>query len=153
MATWRELTKAYTGEYQRASKKTKGVMLTELVAATGWSRVNARRAIRQATQQEAAPDQPRRPRKRKYSDDALVVLTEVWTLSGEPCGKYLVAVMDDTVERLVRFNELGKVADRVTPRVLEELKAMSPATIDRYLAPAKAARNPPVTSASLEWFA
>ena len=48
MATRRELTKAYAREYQRASKKAKGVMLDELCAATGWSRVNARRAIRQA---------------------------------------------------------------------------------------------------------
>ena len=56
MATRRELTKAYAREYQRASKKAKGVMLDELCAATGWSRVNARRAIREA----AEPEGPRR---------------------------------------------------------------------------------------------
>jgi hypothetical protein len=72
----------------------------------------------------------------------LKVLTEVWTLDGEPCGKYLAATMDDTVERLLRFRELGKVADRLTAEVLAEVRAMSPATIDRYLAPVKAARYP-----------
>jgi hypothetical protein len=43
MATKRDLTKAYA----RASKKEKGRMLDGLCVATGWSRVNARRAIRQ----------------------------------------------------------------------------------------------------------
>lgn len=47
--------------------------------------------------------------------------------------------MDHTLERLVRFRELGKVAHRVTPVVLDELRAMSPATIDRYLKPHKEA--------------
>jgi hypothetical protein len=46
----------------------------------------------------------------------LVVLQEVWRLAGQPSGKYLAVVMDDTLERLVRFRELGKVADRATRR-------------------------------------
>jgi hypothetical protein len=48
MATKRDLTKKYAAEYGRALKKEKGRMLDELCAATGWSRVNARRAIWQA---------------------------------------------------------------------------------------------------------
>jgi hypothetical protein len=147
MATGRELTKAYAREYQRASKKAKGVMLDELCAATGWSRVNARRAIRHALARKGrAGQQPRKPRPRKYSYDALKVLEQVWTLSGEPCGKYLAPVMGDTVERLLRYRELGKVADRISDEVLAEVQAMSPATIDRYLAPVKAARYPQAKS-------
>jgi hypothetical protein len=45
--------------------------------------------------------------------------------------------MDDTLERLIRFRELRKVAGRVTPEVLDELRSMSAATIDRYLRPHK----------------
>jgi hypothetical protein len=147
MATRRDLTKAYAREYQRAGKKAKGAMLDELCAATGWSRVNARRAIREAaTRKGRAGAQPRKPRPRKYSYDALKVLEQVWTLDGEPCGKYLAPVMDDTLERLLRFRELGKVADRLRDEVLAELRAMSPATIDRYLAPIKAARYPEAAS-------
>ena len=41
-----------------------------------------------------------------YSYDALKVLEEVWMLDGEPCGKYLVPVMDDLLERLLRFKLL-----------------------------------------------
>jgi hypothetical protein len=81
----------------------------------------------------------------------LKVLQEVWALAGEPCGKYLAAVMDDQLERLVRFGELGRVAGRVSEEVLDELREMSGATIDRYLAPMKKARYPdamPSTSPS-----
>lgn len=143
MATRRELTKAYVRDYQRAGKKAKGVLLDELCAATGWSRVNARRAIREAGKRKGRAGRvQRKPRERKFSYDALKVLEAVWTLTGEPCGKYLEPIMDDALERLLRFGELGKVADRIGDDVLAEVGAMSPATIDRYLAPIKAARYP-----------
>jgi hypothetical protein len=50
--------------------------------------------------------------------------------------------MDDTLERLVRFSELSRVAPRINDAVLDELRSMSAATIDRYLKPHKDARYP-----------
>ena len=147
MAARRELTKKFAREYARAGKTGKGEILDALVASTGWTRDHARRAIRAANQRKgAARDQQRKPRPRKYSYDALIVLQEVWRLSGQPSGKYLAAIMDDTLERLVRFRELGKVAPRITPGVLDELRQMSPATIDRYLKPHKDACYPDALS-------
>jgi len=143
MAARRDLTKKFAREYAMASKVDKGAILDALVAATGWTRDHARRAIRTTSGRKGvARDQQRKPRPRKFSYDALVVLQEVWRLSGQPSGKYLAAVMDDTLERLVRFRELGKVAPRVTGAVLDELRAMSAATIDRYLKPHKDAAYP-----------
>jgi hypothetical protein len=143
MASRRDITKKYAVGYAKAGRADKGRMLDELVAVTGWSRDHARRAIRRAAARRGAAGQRKRePRARKYSYDALVVLQEVWRLSGQPCGKYLAAVMDDTLERLARFRELGKVKPRATPQVLDELRAMSGATIDRYLAPHKASMYP-----------
>lgn len=134
MAARRELTKKFAREYVKAGKAEKGEILDALVASTGWTRDHARRAIRAANARKgAAREHQRMPRPRKYSYDALVVLQEVWRLAGQPSGKYLAAVMDDTLERLVRFRELGKVAPRVSDAVLDELRAMSPATIGRYL--------------------
>lgn len=143
LATRREITKNFAREYAKAGKVDKGRLLDELVHATGWTRDHARRAIRTANARTGpARDQQRKPRARKYSYDALLVLQEVWRLSGQPSGKYLAAVMDDTLERLVRFGELGRVQPRVTPEVLYELRSMSAATIDRYLQPHKNAAYP-----------
>lgn len=143
MAARREITKKYAREYAKAGKAEKGRMLDVLVDTTGWTRDHARRAIRAAAARRgAARDQQRKPKPRKYSYNALVVLQEVWRLSGQPCGKYLAVIMNDTLARLVRDRELGKVADRVTDPVLDELRSMSAATIDRYLKPHRDAAYP-----------
>ena len=126
MAARREITKKFARDYAKAGKTDKGRLLDALVETTGWSRDHARRAIRAANARTGhARQQPRRSRPRKYSYDALIVLQEVWALSGQPSGKYLAAVMGDALERLVRFNELGRVAARLSEPVLTELRSMS----------------------------
>lgn len=143
MAARREITKKYAHQYRAASKKDKSVLLDSLTATTGWTRDHARRAIRAAlTRKGAASQQKRQPRPRKYSYDAVKVLQHVWSVTGQPSGKYLAPVMDDTLNRLERFKEFGKVTRRATPAVLTELRSMSAATIDRYLKPFKDAAYP-----------
>lgn len=113
MAARREITKKYAKAYGQASKKAKGHLLDELCATTGWSRDNARRAIRNAIGRRGrASAQKRKPRPRGYSYDALVVLIEVWSLAGEPSGKYLHAVLADMLGML---DELTRVQVRLTP--------------------------------------
>ena len=147
MAARKEITKKYAKEYECASKTDKGRMLDELVAVTGWSRANARRAITSASKRKGpARAVTRKPRARLYGYDTLKVLIEVWTLIGQPCGKYLAPIMAPTVAQLEAFGELGKVADRLSAEVREQLTAMSSATIDRLLKPTKEARYPAAKS-------
>lgn len=75
---------------------------------TGWARDHARGRSAKPEPVMAPGECPPRPCPQKHSRDALVVLQEVWQLSGEPCGKYL-SIMADTLERLVRFKELGRL--------------------------------------------
>ena len=143
MAARREITKKYAKAYGQASKKQKGRLLDELCSATGWSRDNARRAIRNAaTRRGRASGQKRTPRGRGYSYDALKVLIEVWSLAGQPSGKYLHPVLADHLNLLEHHGELTRVAHRLTPSVRTEVLSMCPATIDRYLKPTRDARDP-----------
>ena len=69
------------------------------------------------------------------------MLQRVWAVSGGECGKYLAVSMRSLVEALERHGELTFGKGHYSPEVRAELLAMSPATIDRYLAPARA-RDP-----------
>ena len=149
MATKREITKKFAREYGRASKKAKGRMLDEVSATMGWSRANARRQLRAAgVRRGPAAAVKRKPRPRTYGYDTLKVLQLIWMLIGEPCGKYLAAIMAESLATLERFGELEPVESRLDDHVRAQLVAMSPATIDRLLKPAKAARYPAAKSAT-----
>jgi len=78
----------------------------------------------------------------------LKVLIQVWTLMGQPCGKYLAPIMEASLETLASFRELAPVAERYTEHVRAQLLAMSPATIDRLLKPTKDARYQAAKSAT-----
>lgn len=136
------------GNVSGRRRSREGCCWTGCVRRPGGPRDNARRAIRNAFLRRGASSQPRKTRGRKYSYDTLKVLIEVWTLVGEPCGKYFAAIMEDCLTRLVRHGELKRVVARLTDQVWDELVAMSPATIDRYLAPTRATRYPEAKSAT-----
>src|SRR5690606_20970269 len=81
---------------------------------------------------------PRKQRAPRYSYDARKVLQMVWAASGGQCGKYLAESMQLQLGGLERHGELVDGAERYSNTVREELLAMSAASIDRYLKPAKA---------------
>ena len=143
MGSRAEVTTRYAKAYAKAAKKDKGRVLDQVVAVTGWSRDNARRRLVAAAKAPPGPGRqvakaPRRPRSPKFSYDAVKVLQRVWAASGGQCGKYLAASMRTQLDGLERHGELVFGKDRYSPAVREELLAMSPATIDRYLKGAKA---------------
>lgn len=138
-----EVTSRYARAYVKASKQDKGRLLDEVVSVTRWSRDNARRRLTAAAKQSPSRSRPvavrvRKPRAEKYSYDARKVLQQVWAASGGQCGKYLAASMRIQLDGLERHGELVPGQDRYSAQVRAELLAMSAATIDRYLAPAKA---------------
>ncbi len=94
---------------------------------------------------------PRKPRARKYSEGAVKVLHRVWAASGGQCGKSLAASMQVQLDGLQRHGELVLGVDRHEAAVRAELLGMSGASIDRYLAPARARdaiKGKPTTKAS-----
>lgn len=145
MTTRVEVTKKYAQAYAEASKADKSLILDKVVEITGWNRDHARQQLRRrlvqpkgrATATVAVVDR-RKTKPLKYSYDALKVLQLVWGTSGGLCGKYLVASMPDWIESMEAHGTLVAGVGRYTAEVRAELLQMSAATIDRYLAPARA---------------
>ena len=138
-----EVTTRYAKAYVKASKKDRGQVLDEVVSVTGWSRDNARRRLTAAAKQPRGRGRQvagpaRKPRSPKYSYDGRRVLQRVWATSGGQCGKYLAVSMATQLDALERHGELVPGQDRYSPEVRAELLSMSAASIDRYLAPARA---------------
>ena len=143
MTSRAEVTTRYAKVYAKVSKKDKGRILGEVVGVTRWSRDNARRRLTAAAKRtpgggRQVAKKPRKPRSPKYSYDTVKVLQRVWAAWGGQCGKYLVASMRIQLDGLERHGELVDGVDRYSSAVGGELLAMSAASIDRYLKPAKA---------------
>jgi hypothetical protein len=138
-----EVTTRFARAYVKAGKADKGRILDQVVGVTGWSRDNARRRLTAAAKRPPGAGRQvavvaRRPRAPKFSFDARKVLQRVWAASGGQCGKYLAASMATQLDALERHGELVPGQDRYSPQVRAELLAMSAASIDRYLKPARA---------------
>jgi len=131
-----EITAKFARAYRAASRVVKSRLLDEVAAVTGWSRDNARRRLGQAVKPRAV--RPRSGRPRKFSKEATAILERVWAIIGGSCGKYLSVAMPTLLDALEADGELVSGKRRHCREVHGELLATSAATIDRYLAAAKA---------------
>lgn len=104
---------------------------------TGWSLGNVRRRLAQAARRRPGDVRKVSARGRRYSYDALKVLQRVWAASGGQCGKYLAASVPLLLDLLQAHGGLDD-EPRYTPAVRAGLEAMGAATIERYLAVARA---------------
>ncbi|UVI36429.1 DDE-type integrase/transposase/recombinase [Brevibacterium spongiae] len=136
MTARRHVTNKLHTAYRKASKTDRGRILDEVIATTGMGRSTARRML-------TGPVLPnpneqvdkRRLRPKTYSDDSRALLEHVWALMGMPCGKYLVVMLPLWLPLLDEAGDLDHTF--ATPETIRELESMSPATIDRYLLPAR----------------
>jgi hypothetical protein len=126
--------------YQGASRKEKKQMLDEFCETTGYNRCYARLVLRCQGQRVRIDDRrvlegdvrqsPARHKPKVYDAKVAKALVKIWVLLDYLCGKRLVAILPEVVERLEQFNEL-----RVEPETKAMLLQMSAATADRILKP------------------
>jgi len=138
-------------EYKRATKKEKGEILDSVIQLTEYNRSYAARVLRQRAKysivgrgvvngvkvtlvedERTKRRKKRRNRPRKYGKDVLVALQKVWVICDGICGKRLAPYLEEIVPVLERLGEL--TLDVETKR---KLIGISPATIDRMLAPVR----------------
>lgn len=125
LKTKQVVVKQLAKEYKRASKKEKGVILTELVRLTGYNRSYARFVLR--TSPQVRVKRQRRTRSSKY----LVILPKLkklWVVSNFACGQLLISAVPDLLGQLVKFDEI-----KVSRTERKLLLKISSATVDRLL--------------------
>jgi hypothetical protein len=71
-----------------------------------------------------------RKKERIYDEAVLVSLKKAWEMMDYICGKRLAPILKELIPRLIRFGEI-----RLTEEAKDKLMKISPATIDRILAP------------------
>lgn len=136
MAARRQVTNKLRDAYRSAAKHEKARILDKVMATTGMGRSSARRMLTGPRLPDPAEQiDQRRLRPKGYSDGSRLLLEHVWALMGCPCGKYLVVMLETWLPLLQTAGDLD--TPFATSEAVAELQAMSPATIDRYLAPAR----------------
>lgn len=124
----KELIKATEARYLKADKKTKGLILDEFCANTGYDRKYAITILAAGYDNNRVADSGRKNRQNKYHNDVLAVIEKIWELLDYPCGVRLAPVLKENYQALVRFNEL-----RFNQKIEDRLSIISPSTIDRRL--------------------
>ena len=127
--------------YQKATKKQKQVLLDELMKTTGYDRSYLAWLLRSHGKKLRVSGKivvvgdlrkriSRRRRPRIYDDEFATVLKKLWATMRFICGKRMAAGLKDFVSALERHGEI--LLDSQTK---QKLMKVSPATIDRLLAP------------------
>jgi len=131
----RELLAQVAPRYQQATHSHKSIILDEFVAATGYAR---KYAILLLTRPPLpAPTQIRRPRAPHYGAAVQSALEIAWSAANCIGTRRLVPFLPKLVPLLERHGHLT-----LTDAVCEQLLAISPATADRLLQPARIAGHP-----------
>jgi hypothetical protein len=125
----RELLLQIAPRYREASSTLKTVILDEFVAATGYAR---KYAIRLLSQPVPATLTIKRPRPPRYGPEVQEALHLAWMAANHICAKRLIPFLPTLVESLERHGHL-----QLSEQCRAQLLAMSPATADRILRPAR----------------
>ena len=116
--------------YQGLRRRERSRLVTEIVAVTGYHRKAVLRCLRATHRPRAGRCPVGRPR--RYGSDVARVAQVLWEAAGQIGAKRLQPFLPALLDRLVACGELT-----VTPTTARHLRAISTATLERVLAPAR----------------
>ncbi len=117
--------------YKYASKAQKKTILDEFCANCGYNRKYAIRLINSKPEPEISKNLSKRGRKKVYDDPLIAeVLRDLWVATNLPCSKRLKAIIPLWLPDYDKYILPQEITDK--------LLKVSPATIDRLLAPFRA---------------
>lgn len=138
------LLEAARSRYPALSYQEKGALVDELVELSGLHRKTVLRLLRQQPADHGGPparadaghDSAEVGRSRRYGPDVVQLVEMLWEASDHLWGKRLAAVLPTLMTALVRHGHW-----QGDPDLRQKLLQISPATIDRLLAPARSAQG------------
>jgi hypothetical protein len=122
-----EYSEAVRQRYKTVNKKEKGRLLDEFIQVTGYNRKSA---IRLLSRNGVQSPKKHRGRRRRYGNEVVDALRDIWEASDRVCSKRLQPFMGEMVRVMRQHGELSVNAD-----LEAELCRMSASTIDRLLKP------------------
>lgn len=129
-----ELLEAVRPRYLRVSRQVKKQILDEFCSICGYNRKYAIRLFNSSVTVRSVENLSRRGRKKVYDDPLIMdVLRDIWVATNLPCSKRLKAIIPLW---LPFYNKL-----HIPEQIKQKLLSISPATIDRLMAPSRARFN------------
>ena len=119
----REYAEAMAERYRTGSRVEKGRLLDEFTTVTGYHRKSAIRLLSGRSRIEGGKSIGR---PRRYDEEVVEALKQVWETADRICGKRLEPFMGELVAKLQEWEEL-----RVTAEVADQLCDLSASSIDR----------------------
>jgi hypothetical protein len=134
MATRQELIEAMSKRYQTVERRQKQRIIDEFLEVTGYHRKHAIRVLNGYGRAKGEKPERHQLGRRIYDEAVRQALLILWEASDRICGKRLKALLPNLLEALERHGHL-----QLDSKVRGRLVAMSAATIDRVLGPARQA--------------
>lgn len=134
--TKKELISNVKPRYLKANKEGKSKILNEFCQNAGYNRKYAIKILQAGYDQNRRAKQGRKPRKKIYTREVILVVIKIWELLEFPCGQRLKPALIPMLDSLTRCNEL-----EVSPEIRNQLAAISAKTLDRRLARERSARR------------
>lgn len=124
----KELISATKTRYLKSDKKTKGKILDEFCASTGYARKYAIAILAAGHDHKRVATMGRKAREPKYGSAVMLVVEKIWELLDFPCGVRLAPSLPEMYDSLARHKEIAG-----DESIKNQLFTISARTLDRRL--------------------